>query len=255
MWRACTVVCAALLVGVLPLTGCTRYSHVERPMVTLGQIAPELAELTDADIERYLTARTNTEPPSVLAVAKLRPAYGRWRSDNPGALQVGIISAAEADGWRAFAAGDAAASRLEQVQMINPLLVSGPVDSRSLRAAAALLHAPHLLVYVQADEYNAGNNALAPLYWTIVGLYTAPGTTVGHYTVCQAVLIETRTGLVVGTAQGEALVERNVPHAYLDSVNLDARKQAEHDAVTRLQEDVRHLLSELAAAAPETSRP
>jgi rhombotail lipoprotein len=165
-----------------------------------------------------------------------------------GVLELETIRGQEAEGWRAMAGkGDPLSPRLlDQVQLVSPMLASQQPTLKSLRDAAALLHAPLLVVYLQQDSSDDGYNSAAMAYWTIIGLFLVPGHTVGHYSTCQAVLIDTRSGFVLATAYGESLKEENVlPGAVPIAIDRTCR-QAREAAVAALQQDFRATLAGLA---------
>jgi hypothetical protein len=187
--------------------------------------------------------------PSVLAVAKVRlpeaPYYGDRDESNP---SLEILRGGEADGWRGMTGPVAGGGQtlLEQVQMVSPLIVNKPMTLKSLRDAAALLHAPMLLVYLQDDNHSEGYNDAAMAYWTIVGVFVVPGNTVGHYTTCQGVLVDTRSGFILATAEGEARREENVLPGALEIARDRVRREAQAEAVTALQKHVRETVAGLA---------
>jgi hypothetical protein len=237
-WTLCSLMAAGCL-----LTGCAEamYSTVVKPVPKLSLLSPELENLTDDVIETYLTADVRPVFPSVLAVTKVGVGYR-------GVLELETIRGQEAEGWRAMAGkGDPLSPRLlDQVQLVSPMLASQQPTLKSLRDAAALLHAPLLVVYLQQDSSDDGYNSAAMAYWTIIGLFLVPGHTVGHYSTCQAVLIDTRSGFVLATAYGESLKEENVlPGAVPIAIDRTCR-QAREAAVAALQQDFRATLAGLA---------
>jgi hypothetical protein len=239
-WAFCSLMAAGCL-----LTGCAEamYSSVVKPVPKLSLLSPELENLTDDVIETYLTADVRPVFPSVLAVAKVSVGYH-------GVLELETVRGQEAEGWRAMAGkGDPLSPRLlDQVQLVSPMLASQQPTLKSLRDAAALLHAPLLVVYLQQDSSDDGYNSAAMAYWTIIGLFIVPGHTVGHYSTCQAVLIDTRSGFVLATAYGESLKEENVLPAAVPIAIDRTCKQARAAAVAALQEDFRAMLTGLAVS-------
>jgi hypothetical protein len=238
--------------------GCTgTYGPVVRPIPRLSVLSPELENLTDAKIETYLRADVRPVFPSVLAVAKVAPV----RSWNDGAweirLEVQVLRGDEAEGWRNMAGPQKGRGGvlLEQVQFVSPMLAGGDATLKTLRDAAALLHAPLLLVYMQENNAAKGHNDAAMAYWTIVGLFCVPGNTVGHYSVCQAILIDTRSGFILATAEGESKREENVPPAAVKIAAQRVRRESWADAVAKLQEQFRSVLAELAVSRGLGSEP
>jgi hypothetical protein len=246
MTRVNLVVIAALSILLGLSAGCQYepYAGVVRPTVAVSLLSPELAHLTDAEIETYLQADARPRFPSVLAVAGFvpQPRYGRDDTDNPPVL----IHGDEAEGWRKLATPDDRAGLIRQVQFINPLLAGNKPTLKHLRDAAAQLHAPLLLVYLQADQYAEGYNDLGMAYWTIIGLFTVPGNTVGHYTLYQGVLVDTRSGFILATVSGEAKREENVLPGAVPIASDRTKAQAEAAAFADLQDNVRAALTALA---------
>ncbi|MCP4247242.1 MAG: hypothetical protein GY778_09355 [bacterium] len=230
------------------LTGCASYHSIVKPVPQLSVLSPELENLTDTAVETYLTADVHPVFPSVLAVAKVnqpnRPHYGG--SSREPSLEV--LRGEEADGWRRMIGPVAGGGKtlLDQVQMISPLIAKPPLDLKTLRTSAALLHAPLLLVYLQDDAHSQGYNDAAMAYWTIIGLFVVPGNTVGHYTTCQGVLVDTRSGFILATAEGEGLREENVLSGAVNIARDRVRREAQAEAVAALQKDLRATLAGLA---------
>jgi hypothetical protein len=241
----------ALVAVTVPLGGCaTTYKGVVRPTPKLGLLSKELGQLTDAKIEIYLKAQVQPSFPTVLAVAKLPSAGGTYprhpyRRESSGSIEV--LQAEEAAGWRTLAGGRDKLGRvgISQVQFLSPMLLSESPTLKSLRDAAALVHAPMLLVYLQEDNDDQGLNSAAMAYWSIVGLFFVPGNTVGRYSACQAVLVDTQTGFVLATAQGESRVEENVLPGAVDIARRRVDATARRQACANLVANVRETLQEL----------
>jgi hypothetical protein len=247
--------------------GCAEpYKNIVRPVPKMSLLSPELENLSDFKVETYLTADARPVFPTTLAVAKMGSSERRYyrsaedRKNDP----VEMLRGVEAEGWRSLP-GDLRAGGtrvLEQVQLVSPLVAPTPVTLKGLRDAAALLHAPLLFVYVQDDQSSEGYNDAAMAYWTLVGLFVVPGHTVGHYTVCQGVLVDTRSGFILATAEGEALREENVLPGAVEIASDRVRREAQVAAVVDLQTKFRETLVQLAVtrgvfrdAAPQTHRP
>ncbi len=234
------------------LGGCaTPYPGIVRPVPKLSLLSPELENLSDFKVETYLTADVRPVFPTTLAVAKM-PTPARWDYRSAEARQndpVEMLRGVEAEGWRSLP-GDlqAGGTRIvEQVQLVSPLVAPAPGSLKGLRDAAALLHAPLLFVYAQDDEWSEGYNDAAMAYWTFVGLFVVPGHTVGHYTVCQGVLVDTRSGFILATVEGEALREENVLPGAVKIARDRVRREAQAAALADLQTKFREMLVQLAA--------
>jgi hypothetical protein len=232
-----------LVISVFILPGCAAsYKSCVRPTPTLSRLSPELANLTDEKIELYL--RSNVKPifPTVLATAKIVPAYSSYSSGN---FSLEAIRSEEAKGWQKLAGPG---KSISQVHFLNPLFLESPLTLKKLRDAAALVHAPLLLVYLQIDNSSEGYNSSAIAYWSIVGLFVVPGNTVGHYSVCQAILVDTRTGVILATDQTDSIREENVLAGAVDIARQRVKKQSESEAVATLQNNFPKNIRELASS-------
>lgn len=254
-WIESRIVWAVLFLAVAAQSGgCGPvYKGVVRPTVQMGALSPELAELSDAKIEQYLKANPRPSFPSVLAIARLAPSNYYQDHDS---RRLDVIQGDEAAAWRRMAERPekTGKSLIDQVHLISPVLVSAPLNMKRLRDAAARLHAPILLVYSQADTRDHGYNSAAVAYWTIVGLFLVPGDTVGHYTACYGVLVDTRTGGILATIEGESKYEEHVLPGVVRIVKRRAAKQAGTEAIARFQESFSETLNSLAASAVASGR-
>lgn len=247
---ACQAV-AIILIGGLT-GGCATYSPVVKPVPQMSRLSPELENLTDQAIEIYLTADVQVAFPTVLAVAKVTPAprYG----DSDGRPFLDVIRGDEAAGWQTLAGSGAngTGGLIEQVQFLNALIVGDRPNLKTLREGTALLHASLLLVYMEAEDWQSGYNDAAMLYSTVVGLFCVPGNTVGHYTTCQGVLVDTRSGFILATLEGDAKREENVLPGAVDIASDRVTRQARAAAEQDLQARCRAALRDL---AQRSSRP
>lgn len=249
-WISLCITLLAALLGTLG--GCAQpYHAVVKPGVRLSALSPELQGLTDQAIETYLQAEARPTFPTAVAIARLvaPPGYARFARSDEYAPALEVPGGDEAAGWRRLVAGGTQATPaiVDQVQFIGTLLAPGRPTLKSLRDAAALLHAPVLLVYMQDDDAQSGYNDLAMAYWTIVGLFCVPGHTVGHYAACQAVLVDTRSGVVLATAEGEAKRKEHVLPGAVDIASDRTAREARREAVATLQANVRDVLAAVAA--------
>jgi len=231
--------------------GCAApYKGLTKPTPNLGGVSGDLQSLSDAAIETYLKADMRPAFPTILAVAKVTDVREWTRDGWTSSARVEGIWGTEGQGWRALAeSGSPTATLIEQVQTLSGLLVRPPATLKALRDGAAQLHAPLLLVYTQADDAQEGYNDAGMLYWTIIGLFCVPGHTVGHYTACQAVLVDTRTGFVLGTAEGEAHHEEVCLPGAVSIAADRTRTKSQSAAVQALQANVRQLLLDLSKRA------
>jgi hypothetical protein len=249
---------AAAFALTVVLSGCSSYTPVVRPTPSLSRLSPELESLTDDKIETYLRADVRPALPSVLAVAKLAAPRGYYSLERVAKPQLEVLRGEEVEGWRKMAGpwDVQTGVLLDQVQLVSPLLAGEDSTLKSLRDAAALLHAPLLLVYMQDEDARQGYNEAAMAYWTIIGLFCVPGNTVGHYSACQGVLVDTRSGFILATCAGESKREENVLPGAVDIARQRAERQSRAAAVADLQQNVREVLTSLARErARPTPRP
>lgn len=224
--------------------GCTTYQGVVKPVGNLKALSPELASFSDQKIEAHLSANARPPFPCTLAVARLTHPGSRYGHRSTEAYRLEAVTADEADAWRKIAHKSAGGNDrlVSQVQFISPLLGGPTPDLKALRDAAAMLHAPLLLVYAQSHDQQSGYNDAAMAYWTIVGLFFVPGNSVGCYSACQALLVDTRTGLIYATAEGESKREEHVLAGAANIAERRTEQQARADAVKKLQSEVERAL-------------
>lgn len=232
-------------------SGCAHpYCAVVRPSPPLSILSPELENLSDAKIETYLKAQARPTFPCPLAVAKvgIGSTYDYRRSTSVAVGSIEPLYGDEAEGWRKLVeVSDAKGSELiDQIQPINRLLVSEKVTLKGLRDAAALVHAPILLAYMQTEQQETGQNEAAMAYWTIIGLFIVPGHTVGYYSVCQGVLVDTRSGYILATVGGESKQEERVLPGAVEIAEDRTERKARAEAIQRLQGEVAETLKTLA---------
>lgn len=238
------------------MVGCSAtYKGVVKPTPKMADLSPEMAALTEAGINEYLNANVKTEFPTVLAVARIRPRWD-FRDANDRA-EVAVISGEEAEGWRKLtqAKGPDGRPFVSQIHLVSPLLVPQGASLKTLRDATALLHAPILLVYSQEDNHEEGYNSAAMAYWTIIGLFLVPGNTVGHYSACAAVLVDTRSNAVLATADGESKKEENVLAGAVEIARSRTQAQSRTEAIAHLQGDFSGTLAALAQSSVASSAP
>ena len=227
---------------------------------TLGATATERAQLeraiTDGDIAKLLDAKVRAKLPTTLAVAKLKTGYGhgyRYQSI-PGLETRGTE---ELDSWEKVVADE---PLITGVQPIAALAVRKPKEEerftllRALREAAARQNCELLLVYVQDDRCLENLNDAAILYWTVIGLWLVPGTEIEHRTIMQAVLVDCRTGTILGTATGEDHPKRTYPAAFTGIKHDKLAAQTAEKSLQDLQVGCRKLLGKVVAASRTARR-
>ncbi len=162
---------------------------------------------TDEDIADLLDAKITPKLPTKLAIAHLRQAYGSPELLMPATEQT--------DAWREALVDGTSITGLEPV---TPLTLSdGQTDTlKGLRVAAARTGCELLLVTLRGSSSVTNYNGAAALYWTFVGLWLVPGNEYEHQTVVNAILVDTRTGFILATAQGDSHEKRIFAAAYQD---------------------------------------
>ncbi|MFA5865874.1 MAG: hypothetical protein WC975_14475 [Phycisphaerae bacterium] len=223
-----------ILSGVL-VFGCASYRPLTRPVPKLSVLSPELADLSEQKIEKYLAAQVKPEFPVVVAVAKVQNPYPEYAYEEHDAGQYAVetLRGDEADGWRNLTGqrGKFYKGIVRRVLFINPSLLTGNPTLKKLRDAAAMLHAPLLLVYIQQDNASDG--------------YKNAAYTVGYYSACQAALVDTRTGLILATAESELNREEKVFPLSANSAKERIQRQTRAQTVAGLQKNFGRALREL----------
>jgi hypothetical protein len=202
--------------------------------------------ITDGDIARLLDVQVRAKLPTSLAVAKLESYCNGYQP------YLAEIDADELNAW------EDVVKPQRQIVGVQPVTSLGLETHRptlhSLRTAAARLHCELLLVYFQADSQVDNLNDAAVLYWSIVGLWTVPGNEVEHKTVIQAVLLDCRTGMILGTATGDHHAKKLCPAAFVDQRRTELLKICNTEALTDLQKGCRKLLDQTVAAATAAAK-
>jgi len=245
-----TSIAMALALAATALGGCASAHELARPagiarsgLINDPKTVSRLEKsLTDRDIARMLDVDVRAKLPTTVAVARLE---SRCRGYQP---YLATVDAEELNAWRTCLAG------VEHVRGVHPVspLTHAQADRptlHSLRVAAAKLNCELLLVYLQADSSVDNFNDAAALYWTFVGLWVVPGNVYEHRTVMQALLVDCRTGVVLGTATGDSHQKQVYAAAYekIAKGKLSARAPAE--ALADLHKASRDLLTRTVRAA------
>ena len=118
---------------------------------------------------------------------------------------------------------------------MNTLLLPAELRGESdLRRAAARLHAPILAIYtLDTDFYQ--QETLAPL--TVVTLGLAPNQTMHVQTVASALILDTQTGYVYGTAEGRASRKQLASHWTSEEAVDQSRAKTEAEAFAQLMDE------------------
>lgn len=237
------------------LGGCASHHRLAVPTANLLEIGlindPQQVSrlekaLTDKDIANLLDVDVRAKLPSAVAVAKLDSYCNGYQP------YLARIDAEELIGWeKAF--GDQ-----DLISGAHPVshLVHG--DSKptlhSLRSAAAKMNCELLLVYLQADSTVDNFNDAAVLYWTILGLWVVPGDELQHQTVMQAILVDCRTGMILGTATGDGRDKKLCPAAFVGIRKAQMAREVGAEALADLQTGVRRLAARVVTAALAKAR-
>jgi hypothetical protein len=238
------------------LTGCSAtYRGVIRPEPKLSILSPDLTDLSERNIEMYLKTKVKPVFPATLAVAKVKIPYYDHGADyqygnrHPEIMVLENLQGDEALGWQKLTELKLADNRrvIQQVHFLSPMLVDGMPTLKKLRDAAAVVHAPLLLVYIQQDDVADGyNNAGAGSYWTLFGMLFVPGNTVGSYNTCQAILVDTQTGAIMATAQSDDMREEKVMIWGVDEGTQRVRSVAKTQSLERIQQNCRTAIIQMA---------
>jgi len=246
-----------LLLAATVLTGCASHHKLLEPRASLAgagvvrdakQAARLKQSLTDAEIAGLLDLDVRANLPTNLAVAKL------VGGDNP---HLERIDAEELAAWEKVIAPESDKPDPGGITGIAP--VSNPtcgnylghprITLRGLRMAAARLHCELLLVYLQADSRVDNYNSASVLYWTLAGLWVVPGNSLEHKTVMQGVVVDCRTGIILGAVTGDSHLTASTPAAFKDIERKKLATQAPDEALAEMQKACRPLLAEVVRAA------
>jgi rhombotail lipoprotein len=138
--------------------------------------------------------------PTKLALAAVSDGY------------LSAIGAEELQRWEAIVQG---VPYIEGVMPVTALSIgSTNVKLHDLRTAAAGMGCELLLLYHVSDSGVDNYTDAAALYWTFVGLWLAPGNLYEHRTVMQAIIVDCRTGVILGTATGDSHLRAACPAAF-----------------------------------------
>jgi len=207
-----------LMLVVIAACGCASHNKLSGPVgLAKGGLFKDAKDvsaleeaLTDEGIARMLDADVKAKLPTSIAVAggEALPSPHVYYRD-PGDT---LLSAEALKEWeKAFEQ----IPHITGVQPISLLLLQGKTATlQGLRSAAAQMKCELLLVYQVSSSAIDNYNDAAALYWTFVGLWLVPGNVYEHRTVYQGVLLDTRTGVVLGSATGDCHLKRACPAAY-----------------------------------------
>ncbi len=198
--------------------------------------------VTDGDIATMLDLDVRAKLPTSIAVARLESHCSGYQPF------LATVDAEELASWKKAFAGE------ELIRGVQPIsaLTTGDIEKPSLhtlRVAAAKLNCELLLVYLKSDSSVDNFNDAAALYWTLIGLWTVPGNVYEHRTVMQAVLIDCRTGSILGTATGDSHQKQAYAAAYEQITKAKLSAKAPVEAMADLQKGCRSLVSQAVQSA------
>jgi len=241
---------ATALVLLAALTGCESHHALVEPVADMlgsglvndpKQVSRLERAMTDKDIANLLDVDVRAKLPASVAVAKLRSHCSGYQP------YLTRLDAEELLAWEKAVEDQAL---IRGVHPISALSHAGDRPTlHSLRVAAGRMHCELLLVYLQSDSTVDNFNDAAVLYWTILGLWTVPGNVMEHKTVMQAIVVDSRTGAILGTATGDAHLERIYPAAFEDQRRAELAKAAPGEALADLQTGVRRLVKQVVETA------
>ncbi len=235
-----------LLTAILSLGGCATSWQMAAPadMARSGLINdPKQASrlekaMTDGDIANLLDVDVRAKLPTGVAVAKINSDYH---------LVLATLDTEELQAWEKVIGSQAHISGVHPISAAA--LLGQNLTLHSLRTAAARMNCELLLVYLQSDSSVDNFNDAAALYWTFIGLWTVPGDVIEHRTVMQAVLVDCRTGMILGTATGDAHKKRLCPAAFADIRRDELAAKTPAEALADLQKGVGKLLKQVIESA------
>ena len=242
-------VIVALLAAALAMCGCASDYKLAAPL-TLAESgvindrarAAKLEQaMTDSSIADLLDVDIRAKLPAAVAVARLQSLC---RGYQPALV---TIDAKELAGWEQTIADQ---QYVRGVHPVTPLVHGSQRPTlHSLRVAAAKLKCELILVYLQGDSSVDNYNDAAALYWTLVGLWLVPGNVYEHRTVMQAVLVDARTGVILGTATGDSHHKQAYAAAYKDIVRDKLSSKAPAEALADLQKVFEKLIGQTVQSA------
>jgi len=240
---AATGGCASHHAFVEPVADMLRAGVVEDPQ----QISRLEKAMTDRDIANLLDAGVRAKLPSAVALAKLTSECSGFQP------RLEPLDANELAAWETCVEGQPMIRGVRPVSVLSHS--SGKPTLHSLRVAGARMGCELVLVYLQSDSTVDNPNDAAVLYWTLLGLWTAPGNTLEHKTVMQAVLLDSRTGMILGTSTGDAYAKRDYPAAFAEQRRAELARDVPAAALADLQTGTQRLLKQVVEVAVADRQP
>ena len=234
-----------LSVAVFGLGGCATCYKMSAPrgLAKTGlindpaQVSKIEKTITDSGISNLLDADVRAKLPTGVAVAKIGEYSG-----------LETLETKELQRWDDVICAQA---HITGVHPISDAMLMGrhSITLQSLRTSAAGMNCELLMVYTRSDSAVDNFNDAAALYWTFVGLWLVPGNVIEHRTVMQAILVDCRTGMILGTATGDARDKRLCPAAFADIRKDELAEKVPQKALTDLEKGVGKLMKQIVESA------
>lgn len=225
--------------------GCASYSPVEEPRAALEIFGSEADNRTIRAL--LATADHEFEMPARLAVSYVdaRTASG-WSTES----SLDGVPPEHIARWEKLTELEQPNGEpvLSDVVFVTPMLLGGGSSNELARArkAAAAMRAPTLLIYSTSRNWSSGYNDAAPLYWTIIGLFTVPGHTIGTYYVHDVLLVDVATGQILESRRVSAQDERHAIASILGATRDSQDRETQAEAEDKLFADAEAFLNKIA---------
>lgn len=202
--------------------------------------AAKLEKITDQDIATMLDAKVTAKLPTRIAISRTGYGYGCGFSNE--------IGTEELKAWEKVLCKN---PQIQGVDTVSTRMASryGCATLHDLRVQAASMNCELLLVYDQNSSSVDNLNEAAALYWTIVGLWTVPGSQYEQRTVCQAILVDCRTGKILGSAVGEGYEKTIYAAAYEQIAKDKVQKLTPVKAMDQMQQNMEQVIARVIASA------
>ncbi len=235
----------AVVPAVFPIAGCARYV-TPGPAAELGVVrhdntadpGHENADAASITLKRLPTVRF----PVSIAVIRVQGREYRThstRSRGPGRFTVVTVRDIETEDdfhrLRSMA-------RVSGLGLVTRLVVPSEVHSfRDLRWIADKVQSPMALLYTFDTSFRFGDNPVAPL--TVLTLGMLPAETAHVDTTASAVLIDTQTGYIYGSAQATASQSHPADAWTSAAAAEQSRRRVEREAFDLLLTEIEHMWS------------
>jgi hypothetical protein len=250
--KSSLTICAGPLLLAALLTGCTEYATPPDTTQTRGADlapAPHTAGADAAHPHVTVFSDDDAQPlarfPTALAIVRVENSGYPLRGTSR-ARQFTVVTTRDeelADPKIIEKLG--AMPQLRGIAPINAIQVSRGMNSeQDLRAAALDLHADMLLIYMFDSKVYTKDQAL-PLSILTLGL--APDNATRVETTAAAILIDSHTGYLYGTAEATSRDEGLTTSWTIDAALDNAKDKTERDSFVGLADDVQKLWKKVVA--------